>query len=491
MVRRIGLLLAAVLVTTIACQSQAAVRKKPNIIVILTDDMGYADLGIQGQVDDILTPNIDRLAQTGVRMTSGYVTAPQCIPSRAGLLTGQYQNRFGVDQNGMGSLEPREVTIAERLKKAGYATGMVGKWHLNPNWKDNEWIAINMPGAKPNAQGRVVIPGKLKSQYAPVVQGFDDFFWGNFNDYTASYNLKGESLKPEGEYIHEEGFRLDIQTDAGLAFIDRHKDEPFFLYLSYFAPHVPLDATEKYLKRFPGDMPERRRYCLAMMSAMDDGVGRIMKRLTKYHIDENTLVFFISDNGAPLKIHKKDTPISFQGSAWDGSLNEPWVGEKGMLSEGGIRVPFIVNWKGTLPAGKVYDKPVISLDVAATANHLAGLPDDGQLDGVNLIPYLTGERNGLPHKALFWRFWNQAAVRVGKWKYLTAGNGYEYLFNVQSDQHETANLIDEHREMTAKMRSKLDDWTATLHRPGMPSKIGAEKAWYNHYLGSVPGDQKQ
>ena len=186
--------------------------------------------------------------------------------------------------------------------------------------------------------------------------------------YRADFELDGQSLAGEGEWVTPSGYRLDVQTDAALAFLRRNQDQPFFLYLAYYAPHVPLEAPAKYLARFPGPMPERRRHALAMLSAIDDGVGRIAAYLRENDLEKNTLIFFTSDNGAPLRLNKPDTrPVNISSPDWDGSLNNPLAGEKGMLSEGGIRVPFLVSWKDTLPSGLVYEQPVSSLDIAATA----------------------------------------------------------------------------------------------------------------------------
>ena len=424
------------LISALVIQSLSFAQERPNIIVIFTDDQGYADIGANGQVDDIKTPNIDLLAKNGVRMTSGYVTAPQCIPSRAGLLSGRYQQRFGLDHNGTIPLPLDEILISQRMQKAGYVTGMSGKWHLEPNHQQTEWIAENMPElgdakkVKPSD-----IPFSKKIPYMSSNRGFDETFQGYINRYWANYSLDGNEITDKAKWIKQEGYRLDIQTDATVKFIEKNSKKPFFYYLSYFAPHVPLGATKKYLGRFPEDMPTRRRYCLAMMSAIDDGVGEIKETLKKMGVEDNTVIFFISDNGAPLKITMEDKPISFKGGAWNGSKNTPWVGEKGMISEGGIRVPYIVNWPAGLPKGVVYNRPVISLDVAATCNALAGLPDTNDLDGANLIPYLNDIKKGDPHEALFWRFWDQSAIRMGDYKFLKAGN-QEYLFNVTTIGHE-------------------------------------------------------
>ena len=446
------------LLVSVVCTANAAT--KPNIIVIFTDDHGYADLSCQGVFDDVRTPHIDSLAVGGVRMTNGYVTAPQCVPSRAGLMTGQYQPKFGLESNrefttegGMDGFN-KALTIAERLKPAGYATGMIGKWHLGSGTKI-------------------------------VDHGFDDVFYKNSNrDGWANYDLEGNTV--EGGVETSGLYHIDACSLAAKAFIKRHHDEPFFLYLAYRAPHVPLDATEKYLKRFPGEMPERRRKALAMLSAVDDGVGGVLDSLREYDIEENTLVFFIGDNGAPLKIHKYDAPGN--GPGWDGSLNDPLNGEKGTLIDGGMRTPFVVYWKGKIPSAQIYDHPVISLDVAATAVALAGLPEAPELDGVNLVPYLSGEKKGAPHEVLYWRWVGQAAIREGKWKYIHGGKR-TYLFDLDNDIGEKTNLLDKHPEIAKRLAQRLDDWSQTLTPPGLPkAPTAAESAFFDFYLDGIPAN---
>lgn len=445
-----SLLLCVVILTPFSSPLRGAEVDKPNIIVIFTDDHGYSDLSCQHIQDDLKTPNIDALAAGGVRMTSGYVTAPQCVPSRAGLLSGRSQNRFGAESNGQ-PLDGfnAQQTIAERLKTAGYATGMTGKWHLGP---------------APNI----------------VDHGFDDVYYKNANrPGWANFNLDGTDREPGAE--DSELYHLDANSEAACAFIKRHHDGPFVFYCAYRAPHVPLDAPPKYLRRFPGEMPERRRQALAMISAMDDGVGKILKTLRQYKLEEKTLIFFIGDNGAPLKIHKLDAPGG--GPGWDGSLNDPLNGEKGMLSEGGIRVPFVVYWKGQIAAGQLYDHPVISLDVAATAVALAGLPDDPKLDGVNLMPYLRGAQAGPPHETLYWRWIAQAAIREGKWKYLRGG-AREYLYDLDADAEEKHNLLTQHPDIAERLESKLARWSEELSPPGLETKQMSTtwEQYFDHYL---------
>ncbi len=447
-----SLLCAIVTVASVVHGAFAADRA--NVIVIFTDDHGFADLSSQGILDDVKTPNIDMLAERGVRMTSGYVTAPQCVPSRAGLLSGRYQNRFGVESNGL-PLDGfnAQQTIAERLKGAGYATGMTGKWHLGP-------------------------PAEI------VTHGFDDVYYKNANrPGWANYDLDGSDREPGVENCGL--YHLDANSAAACAFIKRHHHEPFFFYCAYRAPHVPLDAPPKYLGRFPGKMPERRRQALAMISAIDDGVGGIIATLRHHGLEKKTMIFLIGDNGAPLKIHKLDAPGG--GPGWDGSLNDPLNGEKGMLAEGGIRVPFIVYWDGGIDGHRVYEHPVTSLDVAATAIALAGLPPDPKLDGVNLIPYLRGEVEGPPHETLYWRWIAQSAVREGRWKYLRGG-AREYLFDIEADREEKHNLLAKHPEIAERLQIKLAQWAQELDPPGLETKQMAAtwEQYFDFYLDGKP-----
>ncbi len=428
---------------------------KPNIIVFYSDDHGYADLGCQGVLKDLKTPHIDKLAAGGVRMLAGYTTAAQCVPSRAGLLSGQYQNKIGVEQN----KDPMDgfdqcLTIAERLKAAGYATGMTGKWHLGG-------------------------PGKI------IKHGFDDVYFKKSSTKPGwiNYDLNGKDVKPGTQ--PDKMYHLDANTAATQAFIKRHHKDPFFFYCAYRAPHVPLDATQKYLDRFPGEMPERRRRALAMISAMDDGVGSVMDTLREYDIEEKTLVFFISDNGAPLKIHKEDKRGI--GPGWDGSLNDPLNGEKGMVTEGGIRVPFIAYWKGTLSGGNQYRHPVITLDVAATAVALAGLEHPAELDGVNIMPYLKGDNTAAPHQALYWKWRNQSAIRKGKWKFISAFDR-DYLYDMELDAAETKNLASKNPQAVNELKEQLAAWLKKNTQESKGGKTGKE--FFDFYLHDIQPDKK-
>jgi len=466
---------------------------RPNIIVIVADDLGRADLGSYGQLTDVKTPHLDQLAREGANFTSGYITAPQCAPSRAGLLSGRYQQRFGFDSIVDGPMPLNQQTIATRLRKAGYTTGMVGKWHLEPNHGTVRWAQQNHPELVEN--GRLVsLPFAKMEPYFPAHFGFEYFYLNNDSPYYVNFDLEGGDVSP-ARWEKTDTYRIDAKTEAALAFIRRHQKQetPFFLYLAYYAPHVPLNAPPEYLARFPGEMPERRRHALAMISAIDDGVGRIMKMIEDAGIREQTMVVFISDNGAPLGAHQGTPmydarPVEDQVAAWDGSRNDPFRGEKGMLSEGGIRVPFLMSWPGTIPADLTFEQPVISLDIAATADAAAKLPDDPGLDGVNLLPFLTGTKRGAPHDDLFWKFWNQAAVRSGTWKYLRIGSGADYLYDLDKDPTETRNVIAEHPEKARALRAKLSAWADEMMPISSPDNglNDQEQRWYSHYFNTPP-----
>lgn len=458
----------------------------PNIIFILTDDHGYADLGAQGVVSDIKTPNLDQLAKTGVRMTSGYVTAPQCTPSRAALMTGRYQQKFGVEDNNYSPLPLSQATLAEKLSTVGYKTGIMGKWHLDINGSSKRWYdEVYAPGSSvPFNENNIPFEEKLK--YYPESRGFQDNFVGYYNKYRANFTLNGQTMAPKT--IYDNRFRVDVISEAATTFIERHKADPFFLYVPYYAPHVPLEATQQYLDLFPGPMPERRRYALAMLAAVDAGVGQMLRKLESYGIDDDTLIFFIGDNGAALSLTKADVlPVSAiytsaGKTVWDGSLNDPWIGEKGMLSEGGIRVPFLMRWKNHLPEGLVYNEPVISIDASTTAAALAGLSTN-DFDGINLIPYLKN-LNQKPNRALYWRFMQQSSVRQGKWKYLRTADEGEYLFDLSTDKQEHLNLLAQHPAIAKSMHQQLLTWSTTLKTPGLPggALLGADKYWYDYYF---------
>ncbi len=432
-------ILAAVLLGSLTLSAAAPAARKPNILIIVADDLGYGELSCQGFTPQIPTPNIDSIAKNGVRFTSGYVSGPYCSPTRAGLLTGRYQQRFGYEFNpGPAQFTPDSVglpvsekTIGDRFKAAGYATGWMGKSHL---------------GYAP--------------QFHPLRRGFDEYFGflGGKHDY---FDAAGDVSDPilNGTTPVE---KLDYLTDAlgreAAAFIDRHRAQPWLCYLAFNAVHAPLQATDKSLERFAHITDVKRRTFAAMLSAMDDAVGTVLAQLRQHGLEEDTLIFFLSDNGGP-------TPSITSG-------NGPLRGFKSQTWEGGIRVPFMVQWKGRIPAGQVDDRPVIQLDVLPTALAAAGTPakPEWKLDGVDLLPFLTGKNSALPHEALFWRFGPQLALRMGDWKIVKApaGGGVEgvpregkattdriQLYNLRQDLGEKVNLAAQQPE---KLRELVAVW---------------------------------
>lgn len=421
--------------------AEAGGQRRPNILVIVADDMGYHDAGFQG-CKDIPTPKLDSLAQRGVRCTSGYVSGPYCSPTRAGLLTGRYQTRFGHEFNPGGGdnvgLPLSETTLANRLKAAGYATGLVGKWHLGS-------------GAK----------------YHPQQRGFDEFF-GFLDGAHAYFADKGPPILRGTTVVQEKEYLTDAFGREALAFIDRHKEHPFFLYLAFNAVHTPMQATDARLKKFDSITDKTRRTYAAMLWAMDEAIGQVLAKLEATGLEEDTLIFFFSDNGGPVML----------GTTINGSRNTPLRGSKRTTLEGGIRVPYVMAWKGKLPAGKVYDQPVIQLDVLPTALKAAGMEvkSEWNIDGVNLVPYLTGAQAGLPHETLYWRLGEQMAVRSGDWvlvRYDTAADGGKSpkaispprLYNLAADIGQATDLSAQQPERLRHLQDTWDRWNAAQAHP--------------------------
>lgn len=415
--------------------------RRPNVIVLLADDLGYADVGFQGS-KEIATPHLDALAKSGVRCTDGYVSCPVCAPTRCGLLTGRYQQRFGYEFNGGGAkpkaplgLPVAEKTLADLLKAAGYATGAIGKWHL---------------GKDP--------------QFHPLARGFTElygFLGGGRSYFPAKEAAPLAPLDPlfrNRTQVDDPEYLTDAFGQEAVAFIDRHKKEPFFLYLAFNAPHVPLHASKKYLDRFPGIANKGRRTYAAMVSALDDAVGVIARKLGAEGLDRDTLIFFLSDNGGPVMA---------------GARNEPLRGQKSTAYEGGIRVPFVVKWTGHLPAGVAYSQPVISLDVLATALAAAGLepPSGLRLDGVNLLPHLTGKDDRLPHPALYWRYGDHHAVRSGSWKLTVPAVDPPGLYDLSADVGESKDLSAAQPEKLLELTRLYEAWNAELPEPIWPPSI--------------------
>ncbi|GFD94453.1 hypothetical protein KUL156_13280 [Alteromonas sp. KUL156] len=455
---------------------------KPNLIVIFTDDQGYADVGAHNIVNDINTPNIDKLAANGVLFSNGYITAPQCTPSRAGMVTGLYQQRFGVDDNRYTPMPENVVTMGDRFSNLGYTTGMVGKWHLEIDQNSKPWFRENFPNTPISEFNPGKLPSSLKERYYPSSKGYKYNYFGYANRYWANYDLKGNETQLG--WVNNSGYRLDVISDAATQFIEINHDEPFYLHVAHYAPHVPLAATEDYLSLFPQQSSNRRRYALAMMYAVDAGVGSIVSKLEEHGILDNTIIAFISDNGAPIGLDFTDAPIT-ENEPWNGSLNTPLLGEKGMLTDGGIKVPFIVHWPDKLQSNTVVEEPVISLDVLYSAIKRAGAPETmlSELDGVDIFPTEGFDNGALMTRPLFWRFWNQSAVRLGKYKYLKMGAEHEFLFDMSSEETNFNNLISDMPDKAEELKSLYEAWNAEMFRqPQQNSLNSQEREWLSFYL---------
>jgi arylsulfatase A-like enzyme len=392
----------------------------------MADDLGYADAGFQG-CTDVPTPNMDSIAHNGVRFTAGYVTAPACSPSRAGLLTGRSQTRFGHEFNhpladrAPSGLPVEQKTTADWFKQAGYATGHIGKWHLgNPN-----------------------LP-----QFTANARGFEHDVWSPGQNKLPPLTLFRNGKKETAD---------DPFVDLALAreaadYIARQTSAPWYLYVAFLTPHEPMNLPPGAEDRFAGIAAEKRRKCAAMISLLDESVGRVLKALRDSGQEERTLVIFHSDNGAP---------------PGNGSSNTPLRGHKGTLWEGGIRAPFVMQWKATLPAGHVMDAPVLSLDLLPTALAAAKVhvPAEAKFDGVNLLPYLTGETDAPPQRALYWRYGEQTAVRQGNWKLVRAMDSGTKppvlktgLYDVVRDAAEAHDRSAEHPDKVKALERLWHEW---------------------------------
>ncbi|MDG1731253.1 MAG: sulfatase-like hydrolase/transferase [Algibacter sp.] len=439
--------------------------KPPNLIVIMTDDMGWADVGFNG-CKDIPTPNIDQIAKEGVRFEDGYVTFPVCGPSRAGFLTGRYQDRFGFTtnpsinpSNAISGLPVQEETMAQVLRKANYKNAIIGKWHMGTN-----------------------------AVFHPLERGFDYFYGflsGGHNYLPERLNIKDlsevkrkwqwystkiiENRKP----VEIDDYLTDELSNAAVQFINKkaNQEEPFMVYLAYNAPHAPLQATEKYLSRFPDIKDKKRKTYAAMVSAVDDGVGNILRTLKKNGIDENTIVVFLSDNGGPE-----------QKNASDNGLLK---GGKSDLFEGGIRVPFAMRWKGVIPENQTYTHPVSSLDIMATivAQNDIKINKDRPLDGVNLIPFLTGKNKSKPHDMLFWRKWEQNAMAIRQGNYKLVSNTQQQknkpkLFDISKDISEKTNIQLSKKELHNILLKEWNIWNDQMKDRVFPTL--SEDIWWTN-----------
>ena len=410
---------------------QAMDVRRPNVVVLVADDMGFADCGAYGG-KDIPTPHIDALARNGVRFANGYTSGCVCSPTRAGLMTGRYQQRFGFDANAEGrpaptdrgprALDRGQTTFAQHMKSLGYATALFGKWHL---------------GADPG--------------YLPTERGFDEFY--GFLPYgLAAQPPAGPPIYRGTTGVERPKNHMEQFCAEALAFIDRRQREPFFLYLPFPAVHGPMVAPEPWLSRMESVQPLLRRKYAADLAQMDDIIGRVMARLRERGLEENTLVFFFSDNGGS------------GGPTQNGVLR----GTKWTLWDGGIHVPFIVQWKGRIPAGRVLAHPVIQIDVLPTAVAAAGgqVRPEWKLDGANLLPCLEGTTAAAPHEALFWRFGVQYAVRQGDWKLVKPHrDSAPLLFNLKADPGEKIDLAAAQPERTKTLQGLWDAWNSQNEPP--------------------------
>jgi arylsulfatase A-like enzyme len=439
--------LAAGLASGFSASAQTA--RKPNLIILLADDLGYGDVGCFGS-PDVPTPHIDSIAASGVRCTDGYVTNAVCSPSRAAILTGRYQHRYGHEFNPGPArrdeaehlgLPLSETLLPKMLKKAGYSTGMVGKWHLGGN-----------------------------PEFHPMSRGFDEFFGflHGANSYVTTGTGGRESVDAPGEpkagvpdsrvqpifrgrkSVEESDYLTDAFTREAVGYIDRHKRDPFFLYLAFNAVHTPLQATAKYLDRFANIPNPRHRMLAAMTSAMDDGIGKVLGKLKESGLEKDTLIFFLADNGCPI----------YTGAG----SNRPLNGSKCTLYEGGIRVPFAMQWPGRIKPGQVYRKTVSSLDMAPTFLNLAGAASEHPLDGVDLLPYVTGKNSGAPNEKLFWRMGRNSAARIGNWKLIQIGDKAK-LYDLATDIGEKKDLAAEKPEVVRDLTAAWKAWNAPMVAP--------------------------
>jgi len=437
---------------------EPAVAEQANVVFLFADDLGYGSVSSYGS--DIPTPHIDSIGRNGVRFTSGYMTAPVCNPSRHGMMTGRYQQRWGKELNSqtvmpVGQTDRRDLprdqkTIANGMKAAGYRTGAFGKWQLS-----------------------------VKDGYHPLDRGFDEFVgmesgmshvdprWPDVHiapqapddpRQATEAGLKG--LFRGREPVELEELLTERLAREGVEFIGRNKERPFFLYVPFYSPHSPIQTTEKYYRRFPDIEDETRRIYAGMISAVDDAVGAVLAKLREEGLEEKTLVIFASDNGA--------------AETYDVGhvANLPLIGHKRNLYGGGIRIPYLMQWKGRVPAGQTYTKPVSSLDLFPTFLAAADLEDVSQykLDGVNLLPYLDGTNAGTPHEYLFWRSGPNLAVRHGEWKLLLVGSEMTRLYNADKDPSESEDMSTKRPELVKQMKQAHDRWAKEMAPPRESSR---------------------
>ncbi len=416
------------LTTSCDPKSDRSASQKPNVIILLADDAGYADFGFNGS-EDIKTPNLDKLAGDGIVFTDAHVSASVCGPSRAGLITGRYQQRFGFECNPINDfsgLPANELTIASQLKQAGYTTAAFGKWHLG----DEE-------DAKPNQRGF--------DYYWGFLSGGRSYFPGSNGDRPGHI----QSIRENDEYTTFEGYLTDALGEKAAEFIAQNSEKPFFIYWAPNAPHTPMEAKEEDLAKFEGH--PRQTYA-AMMWALDRAVGRITKELEQQQLLDNTLIFFLSDNG---------------GAHNNQSSNLPLKGFKGNKYEGGHRVAFFAHWPEKIKQGSRFGGLTSSLDIGATALDMAGISMDSErsLDGTSLVPFFSGEQTGNPHSQLFWRKDRMAAARIGSYKFIRIDSLGSRLYDLTNDLDEDEDLSVTHSDKLNAITDSLEAWEKGLMDP--------------------------
>jgi arylsulfatase A-like enzyme len=411
----------------------------PNIVLITADDLGYGDVSCYDAPGSIPTPNIDALAASGVRMTNGYSVGSLCAPSRAGMLTGRYPQRFGFEfcQPAAGGgwnifgMPETEVMLQERLRALGYATGLIGKWHL----------------------------GYIKPR-RPLARGFDRFFgplagWGGYYPDSPGQPPIYDQDSPTGVL---DDYLTRVQTRKSIEFMRSNASRPFFLEINYFAPHIPLqEPPSEYMWAFDHLEGNRRVYA-GMVAAMDEGVGQVVREIDNLHLKTNTLVIFMSDNGGSVKYRQ--------------ASNFPFQNGKSSFFEGGIRVPFIFSWQGTLPKGKVSSAIVSGLDIVPSVMKATGVKEarpEG-IDGRDILAYLAGQRVEPPHCELYWRMADQRALRYFDWKFIqynrpSDGAMMRKLFDLSTDPGEMTNLRYVRPDIMTIVREKYDEWNKHMIAP--------------------------
>ncbi|MEM9326580.1 MAG: sulfatase [Bacteroidota bacterium] len=413
----------------------------PNIVLLFADDAGYADFGFQGS-EIMKTPNLDRLAKEGVRFTQGYVQASTCGPSRAALLTGRFAQRFGFEENNVPGymsevsaadgtemgLPLDQQTMADYLQTAGYRTAIFGKWH----------------------QGGA-------DRFHPTKRGFDEFygFRGGARSYFPYTQPPGDPQnrleRGYNQFEEHEGYLTDVLGDAAAAFIEANKDQPFFAFVSFNGVHTPTEALPEDITQFP-ELEGKRQILAAMTLALDRACGVVLDKLEELGLADNTLVVFTNDNGGP--------------SDRNASVNLPLSGTKSNHMEGGLRVPFVMRWPGVLPANSTYDLPVSTIDLLPTFVAAAGGSIDGPaVDGVDLRPFIAGEREDRPHEVLFWKKETRAVMREGDWKLIRFSDRPAHLFKIDEDMAEQNDLAAQYPDRVKAMYKALYDWEMTLERP--------------------------